>query len=230
MKIEWLPANEDVELYVKRPSPAADYLPKWMRQMPMFDGKKPRIEGGKVVNATPSACAAFSDALNSGYILETWTDIHIQQGVHGIEYNFAIGPDPMGLRQKSHVPMGEGFIPFECVWRAPWAPKLPKGYSVLVTHPHNRFDLPFQTLSGVIDSDVYFHNEFGNIPFYVKEGFAGVIPAGTPIIQYLPFKRDDWKASQGKFNLKEKLRLGAVIHRNFSGYYRKHMHQRKKYV
>jgi hypothetical protein len=27
----------------------------------------------------------------------------------------------------------------------------------------------------------------------MKNGFSGTIPAGTPIIQAIPFKRDDWK-------------------------------------
>jgi hypothetical protein len=26
----------------------------------------------------------------------------------------------------------------------------------------------------------------------MKKDFSGVIPAGTPIIQIIPFKRDDW--------------------------------------
>jgi len=195
----------------------------------MFDGKKPMFSKGKITNMTPTSCSSFVDAFTSGYVLETWTDIHLQQGIHGIEYQYAMGPDPMGLREKSHVPMGDGFIPFECVWRAPWAAKLPKGYSMLVTHPHNRFDLPFHTLSGIIDADIYYHNEFGNIPFYVKTGFSGVIPAGTPIIQYFPFKRESWVSDQSEYDEDEKVMLGSVIHRKFSGYYRKHMHQRKSY-
>ena len=33
-----------------------------------------------------------------------------------------------------------------------------------------------------------------NFPFFIKEGFTGLIPYGTPIVQIIPFKRDDWKS------------------------------------
>jgi hypothetical protein len=32
------------------------------------------------------------------------------------------------------------------------------------------------------------------MPFYVVKGFTGVIPAGTPYAQILPFKREHWVA------------------------------------
>jgi hypothetical protein len=35
-------------------------------------------------------------------------------------------------------------------------------------------------------------------PFFIKKDFNGLIPAGTPILQAIPFKRDDWKADYGK--------------------------------
>jgi hypothetical protein len=52
--------------------------------------------------------------------------------------------------------------------------------------------LPFLTTSGIIDNDkVHFP---GSMPFFVREGFTGVIPAGTPFVQMLPFKREDWES------------------------------------
>jgi hypothetical protein len=32
----------------------------------------------------------------------------------------------------------------------------------------------------------------GSMPFFLREGFSGVIPAGTPFAQIIPFKREDW--------------------------------------
>ena len=34
----------------------------------------------------------------------------------------------------------------------------------------------------------------GNLPFFLKSGFEGIIPAGTPIYQILPYKREDWQS------------------------------------
>jgi hypothetical protein len=32
-------------------------------------------------------------------------------------------------------------------------------------------------------------------PFMMKNNFSGVVPAGTPVVQIVPFKRDDWKSN-----------------------------------
>jgi hypothetical protein len=71
-----------------------------------------------------------------------------------------------------------------------WCIKTPKGYSSVFTHPINRPDLPFYTLGGVIDTDKW--GEAGSHPFLLKKGWEGIIPAGTPIIQIIPFKREGW--------------------------------------
>jgi hypothetical protein len=75
-----------------------------------------------------------------------------------------------------------------------WTIELPPGYSLLVTHPVNRNDLPFLTLTGIVDADRYRDN-FIHFPAYWREaGFNGVLPKGTPVAQCLPFKRDAWRA------------------------------------
>jgi hypothetical protein len=32
------------------------------------------------------------------------------------------------------------------------------------------------------------------MPFFVVKGFTGIIPAGTPYAQMLPFKRENWES------------------------------------
>jgi hypothetical protein len=67
---------------------------------------------------------------------------------------------------------------------------------VLITSPLNRLDLPFRSLTAVIDADVFYHilpdpmQGGGNYPFYLNRGFEGIIPIGTPMCQYIPFKRE----------------------------------------
>jgi hypothetical protein len=39
-----------------------------------------------------------------------------------------------------------------------WIIEAPDGYAVLFTHPFNRFDLPFTTLTGLVDCDRYHDN------------------------------------------------------------------------
>jgi hypothetical protein len=67
-------------------------------------------------------------------------------------------------------------------------------------HPLNRVDLPFITISGIIDFDKSIHAPIGNIPFFIKKGFTGTIPAGTPMFQMIPFKREDWKSENQTYS------------------------------
>ena len=105
------------------------------------------------------------------------------------------------------------------------------GYSLLVTHPLNRFDLPFVSLSGIVDADITMTH--GRIPFFIKKGFSGVIEAGTPILQVLPFKRDDWEMELKFYNQDEIVERFMDQSRTFrtenGEVYKKTMWTRRKY-
>jgi hypothetical protein len=69
---------------------------------------------------------------------------------------------------------------------------VPEGYSVLYSQPYDRYDLPFLTTSGIIDNDKV--TLPGTMPFFLVKGWVGVLPAGTPYAQMMPFKREDWNS------------------------------------
>jgi hypothetical protein len=104
--------------------------------------------------------------------------------------------------------------------------KAPRGYSILITHPLNRFDLPFTTTSGIIDSDGWVPP--GNIPFFLQKGFNGVIPKGTPFAHVFPYKRDSWVMSISKV-LQARAFFDGKIDRSQVGYYKKKYWNRKNY-
>jgi hypothetical protein len=80
-------------------------------------------------------------------------------------------------------------------WINPWSIKTPKGYSVLFTQPMHR-ESPFTILDGIVDTDSY--NAPVNFPFVLNNwGFEGLIPAGTPMAQVIPFKRESWQMGIG---------------------------------
>jgi hypothetical protein len=69
-------------------------------------------------------------------------------------------------------------------------------------------------LEGVVDADSY--TTPINFPFNLKDNtFEGMIPAGTPLAQIIPFKRESWqldfgsekeiiKAEEQRLNIKSK--------------------------
>ena len=79
---------------------------------------------------------------------------------------------------------------------SPWLIKTPPGYSCLFVPPLNHVNLPFRPLSGVVDTDKYskLPINFPSIPQEIPEKQqTKIIPAGTPIVMVIPFKRESWK-------------------------------------
>jgi hypothetical protein len=185
------------------PHPARTSVPKWWRDGELtFDSPDHPVHEKGVSNAGMKSCIPFMEVMTSGYLLKTPFDVYVVKLENGdVELTWAgpenIGPNQLpfiGQRPKelgATIPRPPGFLPNSFTWFSYWSWKTPRGYSTIVTHPFNRNELPFQTLSGIIDSDKF--NLNGNIPFYLKEDFEGIIPAGTPFAQIYPFKRTKWK-------------------------------------
>ena len=191
----WL--NKDSK---SKPDTAQKQIPDWYRTADRFfkDSNEeymvdPNI-GGKI--PTWKACPAIFDIFISGYILKTPCDIEFYlNDMNKIDVkiedrmmqDFCTKRPPM--HQFNHP---KGYYEDHFAWFPDWAVSLPDGYSALYTTPLNRFDLPFLMVSGIIDNDNI--NLPGSMPFFLVEGFTGVIPAGTPYAQIMPFKREDWES------------------------------------
>ena len=186
--------NEESE-YI--PLPTAKTIPDWYRNADKY-GKNPTTNepylqnGEKIISF--KGCPSVLDVMTTGYVLRTPCDIEFYEENGQVkrkidpEYEKFCVPRPE--MPQFHHP--EGYYKDHFAWFPEWAIETPEGYSALYTHPLNRFELPFLTVSGIIDNDDV--NLPGSMPFFVKEGFVGIIEAGTPFAQIIPFKRDDWKS------------------------------------
>jgi hypothetical protein len=69
----------------------------------------------------------------------------------------------------------------------------------------------------------------GNVPFYIKKGFEGIIPQGTPIAQLIPFRQENWSSKKTKglvfLSNQDKSKSLSLI----NGWYKKTFWTRKKY-
>ncbi|NBU22879.1 MAG: hypothetical protein EBS38_03055 [Actinobacteria bacterium] len=149
--------------------------------------------------------------------------------VDGKEYfAWPTSPTPMGGRgETSLIPAPEGYSPTDLFWITNNVIELPSGYSLLVTHPNNRFDLPFLTLSGIVDADGLMTS--GRLPFFIKSGFSGVIPKGTPICQILPFKREAWRLLEDPALVEKNHKNSWLSSSVVFGWYKRSIWQRKIY-
>jgi hypothetical protein len=86
----------------------------------------------------------------------------------------------------------------------------------LFIHPVHRREYGGRILEGIVDTDNY-HGAV-NFPFMLNPGFEGLIPAGTPIAQVIPFKRDSFKMIIEKDNVKTTNDSIAVRTKYINGY------------
>ena len=211
------------------PKPARSFVPDWYRKADRFIGGKMQLrEGG--INKDLKLCLPFLDALTSGYCLELNCDLLVERDSRGINFFWHEEPQPIETRPKDMaktLPTPSGHDSDLYAWRTVWAAITPLGYSAIYTHPLNRFDLPFTTTSGVMDTDFY-HNG-GQIPFFLKEGFTGVIEAGTPIVQIIPFKRESWQHEIADTNSKILEPKKYSVQKHLFGGYKKLFWQKKEY-
>jgi hypothetical protein len=189
------------------PQPASKLIPEWYKKTESYIGeeKKPTPEGS--TSGTIKRCMPVFDAINSGYLLVTYTDIWVtQQKEINAETNEptgyvrAIYTWPSYEPIKFHPPQQAVLHPGATgepvpKWMNPWAIKTPPGYSTMFLAPLHRNNV-FNALPGVVDTDTY--TAPVNIIFVLSDPkFEGLIPAGTPIVQVVPFKREEWVMEMG---------------------------------
>ena len=182
---------------LEKPKPATDYIPQWYKNAKSErTGKKdPTLDGSP--NATVKRCMPVWDMMTAGYIMETPYDIYVRQTPEGPFFqwgnNDAIAFQHMD--QFQNHPYSKD-INYAVRIVIPWSIKTPKGWSSMVMEPQHHELGPISCASGIIDTDDY------SIPFnmFLKlrdPNFEGMIPAGTPFLQIIPFKREVWTSSLG---------------------------------
>lgn len=218
--------------FVDLPSSAKKHIPDWYKKSEQFIGGKPKIDS-RGVNRGIKLCVPFLDSMTSGYIATLWQDIIVTQenGIPFITWEVVddtYAPADYRTNQSAPLlPIPSGHSETHFVWRNPFFMETPTGYSILITHPFNRFDLPFTTLSGVVDSDGIMQK--GNIPFFIKEGFEGVIEKGTPIFQIFPFKRENWIIENDKTLSLRGQKNVSKASRVLRGWYKENIWHKKEY-
>jgi hypothetical protein len=201
----------ELEGLLPRPIPAVQGLPDWYKAVPQKAFNHTMGEDTQTIKK----CPPFIDAMTYGFLIPLPIDLHVQDGE--FSWDFAVpegyvselAHSPIGFHDPSQV-VGTPFfdddrfiIKFNCFWTI----EAPAGYSLLFTHPVNRADLPFTTLTGLVDSDA-FHNTPPNFPVrWDDASFNGVLPKGTPVVQCLPVKRDTWSADFATLSGDDNVRL-----------------------
>jgi hypothetical protein len=198
-EIHFEPTNPNPFFVESQPTPSIKHFPKWYKDIPRnykpsnkFIARNPfRLTA--MPQGTVKKCVPVMDAMSVGYIYSTPVEVifDAQSGTFAWGHDFEF----IQWHEKEQIDgwkATDELILIAYKWRNLNVIKTPPGWSTLFTHPLNRMDLPFQTLSAIVDTDK--HDAPTHFPFFMKQGFDGKIPMGTPIVQMIPFKRQDWKS------------------------------------
>ena len=194
----------DEESYANfRPIAARDYQPEWWKKM------KVRIDHRGRLTQTIRSCPAMQDWLTMGYYIVATRDIPVRNGV---EWSWPDGSHEMQVDEntfevsQSHpsaqladtIQYITGDSPVKDAFKlsSHWNMKTPEGYSVLFIDPFLFQNKYFAVWQGVIDTDKFnVGADNGQIIFYPRVDHSFIIPSGTPILQVVPFQREEWAST-----------------------------------
>lgn len=246
--------------YLSPPEPSVKNIPEWYKNLESYIGghKTPNGNGG--TKATIKKCMPVFDAMSAGYIIKSPVDVYVSQKniEYTDSKHFQKTGETIALSEEEIVkrklpksnPYYEwanfniiDFHPIEQApnhpnrnghqvsypkWINPWSIKTPKGYSTIFVQPWHR-ESPFTILPGIVDTDTYIAPV--NFPFVLNDPvWEGLIPAGTPIAQVIPFKREEWQISLGdQKDLINTSKVTTRLRTRFFDSYKNQFRQPKEY-
>lgn len=208
------------------PYPADRNIPSWYKDTISYIGGEKKPDGNGKTTATIKRCMPVFDSMTAGYIIPTPADVYVSQreGQPYYEWSGFSLIEFHPNHQASKHPKSNG-NPYP-KWINPWSIKTAPGYSTLFVQPFHR-DSVFTSLPGLVDTDEY--SVPVNFPFVLNDPkFEGFIPAGTPMIQAIPVKRDSWVSVIGKEEDRLQEQAKSLSHFFFDSY-KKMFRQKKEY-
>jgi hypothetical protein len=194
--ISFIKVKKDIpDIY--QPIPASKDIPSWYKDLSSYiTENKVGLPDGYTAS-TAKKCMPLFDSISSGYLIKTYCDIQITWD--GLAYEF-LTPNSYtdtisfhGIVQLPNHPSLDEFHTAVAKFINGWAIKTDPGYSSIFLPPMHRDNI-LSIAPGIVDTDVF--TDAVNLPFFIsKPGFTGIVPAGTPIAQVIPIKRDSWTSS-----------------------------------
>lgn len=185
--------------------PSKYFLPQWFKDMDEYITQDAVHEKGqrfyfgrnketaiKTAGGTVKRCPAIVDLLTEGYIIPMWADFLVQRDMETLEWDnkmMEYGIEFHGKKQISGWKLKKTDFPEGVKFVNPWRIYTPPGYSVMFMAPTYQFEKRFTVLPGIVETDSYHHINFPSIWHTTKDA---IIERGTPFIQVIPFKRDNW--------------------------------------
>ena len=195
-KVKAILQNKIIKFFPKadgldKPIPARGLVPDWYKNQNSYDSYN---------HPTVKRCIPIFDAMTSGYYLVAQSDITVDSsnpgGLITTSSNTFNGQlfSQHDLSQYDSYPIPDGYHKHLLRIHPMWAVRTPEEYSSLFINPIHGGSKNILAVSGLIDTDSFIAD--GHLSFFVKENTTFKIKKGTPIIQVIPVKRDEWEAEE----------------------------------
>ena len=225
-KIHWWSVIEGLEK-VAPIVPAKEYVPDWWKKVERMIDNKLDNKG------TVRNCPSFPEYITQGFVVPLWCDLHLE--VHHDSWKWK---SPEKLFTFNNHP-GEQFRDWlpkhvqdntSMVLKpnCPWRVKTPPGWSVWQLPMIYHYNPVFETLPGIIWSDI--HHEI-NQQMLIKQYGEFFIPRGTPLAMYVPYERNKYTYDVSGPNVKNAAWANTAhlhVRSKFKGGYKLHQAEVKK--
>lgn len=210
------------------PTPSKLHIPEWLKRLAPYSDEKQN-------NQTAKRCMPMMDAVMFGYTIVLTEDIKVERNEVQVPDGWSdkISESISGTRPYYRWSSGLG-VEFHTTdqaetnvkvrapipkWLSPWSIQTPRGYSCLFVAPLNNDGMAFTPFAGVVDTDTY--TPVVNFPFLLSDpSFEGLVPAGTPIVQVIPFQREAWTIETVVGNNRDIVKAQRRLNSKFKGGYR----------
>lgn len=209
------------------PYPASKEVPEWLKAMPVVGEKQPE----RMLKSVKS-CPPFLEAMTCGYIIPLAADIKLTVDREGQFRGEASDVDILRFHFAGQV-QGAPFERFPVVKiLSPWLMRTPPGYSTMFLPLVNRFETRLIPLAGLVETDLFYRNVNFPAVLTIAPGTTLALPKGTPLVQVIPIKRDEFHAAvvpadDAAFHLMNERTKGDPEDANFykDNYWRKKTYQ-----
>lgn len=177
-----------------RPQPAQKFIPDWWKNAPYFNHDEDS-------NTVPEFsyvrhCPMFPDLFSSGYILPMWADTTIKFSNGEWSWKCGSYDSPFRLRifEKEqfleHTDYKFNGVKATAIFQFenPWQIKVSKGYSLFQLPLFYHFNNDFSALPGTYDANIINTDKLEMA--YFGEEKEIFIKKGTPLVQFLPYKKE----------------------------------------
>ena len=201
MKIKFICCDRHVAKHYP-PVPTAKARPDWYNKVPGFLGEP------LTSPPTVKKCMPIYDHITAGYMIYSPVEMEIKIGerpkntdgsavstFHRTYPAAWTNQEPQEGHSHEQCPVKlDGQQKDYITFSVPWRIETPPGYSCLIQQPYFFFEDRFTLFPGIVDTDTI-DVPWVNWPGVMngKPGDKVTIEPGAPLMQIIPFKRDEWQ-------------------------------------